>query len=165
MHIYGIQKDSNDNPICKTAKETQMYRMVFWTLWEMVRAGWYQRMALKHVCYHMWNRSPVLVRCMRQGAQGWCTGMTQRNGMGREVGVEFSMGNTCTPEADSCQCMAKPLQYCKVISLQLKWINLIIKKESFPTPQFKSINSSVLSLLYSPTLTSIHDHWKNHSLD
>ena len=30
------------------------------------------------------------------------------------------MGNTCTPVADPCQCMAKPLQYCKVISLQLK---------------------------------------------
>ena len=38
-------------------------------------------------------------------------------------------------------------------------------QESSPTPQFKSINSSVLSLLQSPTLTSIHDHWKNHSLD
>ena len=37
--------------------------------------------------------------------------------------------------------------------------------ESSPTPQFKSINSSVLSFLYSPTLTSIHDYWKNHSLD
>ena len=37
--------------------------------------------------------------------------------------------------------------------------------ESFPTPRFKSINSSVLSFLHSPTLTSIHDHWKNHSLD
>jgi len=34
-----------------------------------------------------------------------------------------------------------------------------------PTPQFKSINSSALSLLHSPTLTSIHDHRKNHSLD
>ena len=34
-----------------------------------------------------------------------------------------------------------------------------------PIPQFKSINSSVLSLLYIPTLTSIHDHWKNHSFD
>ena len=33
-------------------------------------------------------------------------------------------------------------------------------QESSPTPQFKSINSSVLSFLYSPTLTSIHDHWK-----
>ena len=37
--------------------------------------------------------------------------------------------------------------------------------ESSPTPQFKSINSSVLSFLYSPALTSIHDYWKNHSLD
>ena len=33
------------------------------------------------------------------------------------------------------------------------------------TPQFKSINSLALSFLHSPTLTSIHDHWKNHSLD
>ena len=37
-------------------------------------------------------------------------------------------------------------------------------QESSPTPQFKSINSSALSFLHSPTLTSIHDHWKNHSL-
>ena len=37
-------------------------------------------------------------------------------------------------------------------------------QESSPTPQFKSINSSVLSLFHSPTLTSIHDHWKNHSM-
>ena len=35
-------------------------------------------------------------------------------------------------------------------------------QESSPTPQFKSINSSVLSLLYGSTLTSIHDYWKNH---
>ena len=38
-------------------------------------------------------------------------------------------------------------------------------QESFPTPQFKSINSSALSFLHSPTFTSIHDRWKNHSLD
>ena len=44
------------------------------------------------------------------------------------------------------------------------WISLQ-SKESSPTPQFKSINSSALSFLHSPTLTSIHDHWKNHSLD
>ena len=44
---------------------------------------------------------------MRQGAQGWCTGMTLRHGMGREVGREFKMGDTCTLMADSCECMAK----------------------------------------------------------
>ena len=38
-------------------------------------------------------------------------------------------------------------------------------QESSPIPQFKSINSLVLSFLHSPTLTSIHDYWKNHSLD
>ena len=38
-------------------------------------------------------------------------------------------------------------------------------QESSPTPQFKSINSSALSFLHSPTLTSIHDHRKNHDLD
>ena len=38
-------------------------------------------------------------------------------------------------------------------------------QESCPTPQFKSINSSVHSFLYNPTLTSIHDYWKNHSSD
>ena len=38
-------------------------------------------------------------------------------------------------------------------------------QESSPTPQFKRINYSALSFLHSPTLTSIHDHWKNHSLD
>ena len=55
---------------------------------------------------------------MRQGAQGWCTGMTLREGEGGGKGVQDV--DTCTPMADSCQCMAKPPQYCKVISLQLK---------------------------------------------
>ena len=44
---------------------------------------------------------------MGQGAQGWCTGMTLRDGMGREVGGRFRMGDTGTPVADSCQCIAK----------------------------------------------------------
>ena len=47
------------------------------------------------------------------------------------------------------------------------WISLQSRdsQESTPTPQFKSICSSELILLHSPILTSIHDHWKNHSLD
>ena len=68
-----------------------------------------------YIISHMWNESPVQVWCMIQYAQGWCTGTTLWDGWGREVG-----GNTCTPMADSCQCMAKTIQYCKVISLQLK---------------------------------------------
>ena len=44
----------------------------------------------------------VQVRCRIQDAWGWCTGMKQRNGMGREVGRGFRIRNTCTPVADSC---------------------------------------------------------------
>ena len=56
-----------------------------------------------------------------------------------------------------------------LISFRMDWLDLLEvqrdSQESSPTPQFKSINSSALSLLHSPTLTFIHDHWKNHSLD
>ena len=45
------------------------------------------------------------------------------------------------------------------------WISLQSKGLSRVPPQFKSINSLALSFLHSPTLTSIHDYWKNHSLD
>ena len=53
-----------------------------------------------------------------------------------------------------------PLEWTGWISLQSKGLS-----KSLPAPQFKSINSSALSFLHSPTLTSIRDHWKNHSLD
>ena len=42
------------------------------------------------------------------------TGMTRRDGTGREVRGGFRMGNTCTPMVDACCYMAKPIQYCKV---------------------------------------------------
>ena len=50
-NIYGILKDGNDNPICKTEKETQMYKTDFGTLWEKVRVGCSERIALKQVHY------------------------------------------------------------------------------------------------------------------
>ena len=60
-------------------------------------------------------------------------------------------------------------EYSVLISFRMDWLDLLAVQgtlqESSPTPQFKSINSSVLSLLHSPTVISIHDHWKNHSLD
>ena len=55
-----------------------------------------------------------------------------------------------------------------LISFRMDWLDLLAVQgtlKSSPTPQFKSISSSVLSFLYSPTLTSIHDYWKNHSFD
>ena len=59
-----------------------------WTLWEKARVEWFERMALKHVYYYMWNRSPVQVPCMRQGALGQYTGWpwgTRCRGMWRGV--------------------------------------------------------------------------------
>ena len=60
-------------------------------------------------------------------------------------------------------------EYSGLISFRMDWLDLLAVqgtlKESSPTPQFKSINSSVLSFLYSSSLTSIHDYWRNHSFD
>ena len=59
-------------------------------------------------------------------------------------------------------------EYSGLISFRMDWLDLLAvwgTLESSSTPQVKVINSSVFSLLYSPTLTSIRDHWKNHSLD
>ena len=59
-------------------------------------------------------------------------------------------------------CIIPSKEHPGLISFRMDWLD---SQESFPTPQFKSINSSALSLLHSPTLTSMHDHRKNHSLD
>ena len=58
-------------------------------------------------------------------------------------------------------------EYSGLISFRIDWLDLLAVqgtlKESSPTPQFKTINSSAFSFLYSPTLTSIHDYWKKIS--
>ena len=59
-------------------------------------------------------------------------------------------------------------EYSGLISFSIDWFDLFavqetLNLESSPTSQFKSINSSALSFLYGPTITSIHDYWENHS--
>ena len=59
-------------------------------------------------------------------------------------------------------------EYSGMISFRMDWLDLLgVQRtlESSPTPQLKSINSLALTFLHSPTLTSIHDYYKNHSLD
>ena len=61
-------------------------------------------------------------------------------------------------------------EYSGLISFRMDWLDLLAESPWFsqassPKPQFKSISSSAFSFLYSPTLTSIHDYWKKHSLD
>ena len=58
-------------------------------------------------------------------------------------------------------------EYSGLISFRMDWLDLLAvqgTQESSPAPQFKNINSSVLSFLYSPTLTSIHEYWKTIAL-
>ena len=78
-----------------------------WTLWEKARVGWLETIALIHV-----------VQCMWQGAQGWCTGMTLNDGMRREVGGSSGQGTHVHPWLIHIHVWQKPLQYCKVVSLQ-----------------------------------------------
>ena len=55
-------------------------------------------------------------------------------------------------------------EYSGLISFMIDWFSPRDSQESSPAPQFQTINSSALSFLYGPTLTTTHDYWKNHSL-
>ena len=85
IYIWNLERWQWWPYMWESKRDTDV-RRVFWTPWEKAREGWFERRKLKHVYSTMWTRSPVQVWCVRLGAQGWCTGMTLRNGMGREVG-------------------------------------------------------------------------------
>ena len=91
----------------KQKKKTQMYRTEFWTLWEKVRVGCFERTASKRILSRVKQiTSPGWMH--ETSARAWCTGKSQRNQMEREVGGGIGMGNTCKSMADSFQCMTKP---------------------------------------------------------
>ena len=91
----------------------------FWTLREKARVGCFKRTASKHVYYLGWNRSPAQVGCMRQvlgpGALGRPRGIGWR---GRWEGGS-GWGTYVNPWLIHFNVWQNPLQYCKVISLQL----------------------------------------------
>ena len=111
-----------DNPICKTEKETQMYRTLLDSVGEG-KGGMFRENSTETCILSRVKQITSPGWMHETSAWAWCTGMTQRDRVEREVGAGIGMGNTCKTMADSCQCMAKPLQYCKVISLQLIKIN------------------------------------------
>ena len=81
------------------------------------------------------SRFDAWYRMLCTGVLGW------PRSMGRKVGGGFRMGNTCTPVADSCQCMAKPIQYCKLIRLS----NITINFHFHALEKEMATHSSVLS--------------------
>ena len=112
-----------------------MYGTDFWTLWEKARVGCFKRTASKHVYYLGWNRSPGQVGCMgqalRPGALGRPRGIGWR---GRWEGGS-GWGTHVNPWLIHFSVWQNPLQYCKVISLQLikkkikkmNWVNSVIE--------------------------------------
>ena len=102
-HIYGILKDDNDMGKEKRHRCTeQTLDSVGEDESGMSRENSIETSILSRVKQ---IASPGWMH--ETSAQGWCTGKTQRDGMGREVGGGIGMGNTCKSMADSCQCMAK----------------------------------------------------------
>ena len=105
-----------------------MYRTDFWTLWEKARVGCFERTASKHVYYLGWNRSAAQFGCMRQvlgpGVLGRPRGIGWR---GRWEGGS-GWGMHVYPRLIHVNVWQEPLQYCKVIGLQL--IKIYIFKKS-----------------------------------
>ena len=118
----------------ESLSKTQMYRTDFGTLWEKVRVGCSERIALKQVYHQGWNRSPTQVGCMRQvlgpGALVRPRGMEWR---GRGEGGS-GWGTHVNPWLIHVNVWQKPLQYCKVISFQLIKINGKTNKQTKKSP-------------------------------
>ena len=90
-----------------------MYRTDFYTLWEKARVGCSERISLKRVYYIGSNRSQAQAGCMRQ--------VLGAGALGRPKGMGW--GTHVNPWLNHVNVFQKPLQYCKVISLQLIKIN------------------------------------------
>ena len=92
-------------------------------LWEKVRVGCSERTALKQSILSRVKQIVSPGWMHETGAQGWCTGKTQRDGMGREVEGGSGWGTHVHPWLIHVSVWQKPLQYFKVISLQRIKIN------------------------------------------
>ena len=101
---YLICPSGNENPAA----------MIRWVSSFQVHISITHQMVVYLVPYKDSKKLPVQVRCTILDAWGWCTGTTQRDGMGREEGGGCRMGNTDIPVADSFRYLAKLIQYCKV---------------------------------------------------
>ena len=91
----------------------------FWTLWEKARVGCSEKIALKQVYYQGWNRPPAQVGCMRQVLRSGALGRPRGMGWGGRREGGWGRGTHVNPWLIHVNVWQKPLQYCKVISLQL----------------------------------------------
>ena len=96
-----------------------MCRVDFWTLWEKARMGCSERIAWKQVSYQGWNRSPAHVGCMRQVLRAGALGRHRGTTWGGRGEWGSGWGTHVNPWLIHVSVWQKPLQYCKVFSLQL----------------------------------------------
>ena len=116
------------------AKQKKRHRCIeqtFWTLWEKVRVWCSERTALKQVYYQWWNRPPAQVGCMRQVFGPGALGRPRGMGWGERQEGGSGWGIHVNPWLIHVNVWQKPLQYCKVISLQLIKINEKKKIKSY----------------------------------
>ena len=137
MHECGLELRNLENFHAWNLRDkVKRYRTDFWTLWEKARVGCFKRTASKHVYYQGCNRSPAQVGCISRvkqitspgwmhetSARGWCTGKTQGDGWGGRWEWGSGSGTHVNPWLIHVNVWQKPLQYYKVISLQLIKIN------------------------------------------
>ena len=125
--------------------------------------------------------SPALRACSNSCPSNWCChptsyplsspsppafNLSQHQGLSQWVSSSHQAAQVLEFQSFS---ISPSSEYSGLISFRMDWLDLLAVqgtlKESSATSQFKSINSSVLSFLYGPALTSIHDYWKNHSFE
>ena len=144
---------SNVNgPMGKIIKRWKFSKYLFHSLWEMNEGGlpWWL------------SGKESACQCRRCGFDPWVRMIPRQL---------FAWGGQSTGVSALASVLPKksqgwsPSEWTGWIPLVGSWLSPRNSQKSSPTPQFKSINSSALSFLHSPTLTSIHDHRKNHSLD
>ena len=134
-----------------------MYRTDIWTLWEKARVGCFERTILKHVYYQEQNRSPAQVGCMRQVLRAGALGRPRGIGWRGRLEVGLGWGIHVNPWLIHVHVWQKPLQYCKVVSLQLIKING--KKKFFLKIKNKSLLLTFIKfymLIYFLYLESIY---------
>ena len=126
-----------------------------------MRVGCSERIALKQVYYQEWNRSPVQVGCMRQVLGAGALGRPRGMGWGGRWEGGSGWGTHVNPWLIHVNVWQKPLQYCKVITLQLIKINEK-KKKDWLNFRWNSVTKYILPTIYTRHISlnqKVSPHW------